>query len=381
MTLNSNPGESSLRTTVRAFADWWVAPAAARIDRDESIPLDLLGELRRELLGCALPTAAGGGGIDPLSYGIVNEELGSVSASVQGVLNVHNMASQPVARWGSRQLRERWLPRLATGESLAAIAITEANVGSDAEHVQTTAIRDGDYHVLNGAKRWITCGQIADVYLLLARHEQLPTAFLVGRHAPGLTVEPIRDMLGCRGYMLAELKLQDCRVPAEDVVGRPGFGFSHVISHGLDFGRYGLAWGCVGLARSCIEASVDYASRREQFGALIRDYQLIQRLVANMCVRIKAARLLCVEAGRQRAQREMTAIAATTIAKYFASQVAGEAARDAIQVHGAIGCSSKYPVERYFRDSKIMEIIEGTSQVLELVIARQAYNEHAASAA
>ncbi len=379
--MDSTTCENEVRSEIRAFAVEKVAPLAEIVDREQRIPSEVLDGLRRRFLGCALPRAAGGGGISPVLYGVMNEELGRISASVQGVLNVHNMASQPVARWGDRQLKNRWLPRLAGGELLAAIAITEAAVGSNAERVQTTARPSGDHYVLNGAKRWITCGQIADVFLVLARCGELPTAFLVRRDTPGLAVEPIRDMLGCRGYMLAELTFSDCRVPAQDLVGRPGFGFSHVISHGLDVGRYGLAWGCVGLAQGCLDVSIEYASRREQFGSLIRDHQLIQRLIANMSVGVKAARLLCREAGRLRADGEPSAIVETTTAKYFASRVCADAARDAVQIHGANGCSRRYAVERYFRDSKIMEIIEGTSQVLELLIATHAYTDHVAAAA
>jgi alkylation response protein AidB-like acyl-CoA dehydrogenase len=260
---------------------------------------------------------------------------------------------------------------------LAAIAITEPNVGSDAAAVETTAVADGDGFVISGAKRWITCGQIADVFVVLARSEQGPTTFIVPRDAAGLTIEPMRGALGCRGYMLARLHFDRCRLPADSLLGRPGFGMTHIAATGLDAGRYNLAWGCAGLARACLDAALDYSRARRQFGVPLAEHQLVQRMISRMSVDVQAARLLCRRAGELRGQRSAEAIAATTMAKYFASQAANRAAYDALQIHGANGCGPETPIERYFRDARIMEIIEGSSQVLEIAIARYAYQERA----
>ncbi len=367
---------------LRAFAAERVAPYAAAIDREESIPRHVIDAIAGAgYFGFGFPAslggadAEGGGEAASLRQGLLHEALGHASASVQGLVNVNHMAGSPIARWGSRAQKEEWIPRLARGEMLAAIAITEPNVGSDAAAVETTATVDGDGFVLRGTKRWITCGQIADVFVVLARSEQGPAAFIVPRETEGLTIEPMRGALGCRGYMLARLHFDRCRVGPDRLLGRAGFGLTHVAVLGLDAGRYNLAWGCVGLARACLDAALDYSRARQQFGSPISEHQLVQRMISRMSVDVHAARLLCRRAGELRGQRSAEAIAATTMAKYFASQAANRAAYDTLQIHGANGCGPETPIERYFRDARIMEIIEGSSQVLEIAIARYAYQE------
>ena len=351
-----------------------LAPFAAAIDRDETMPPPVVGVLARHgCLGHALPSKWGGAGALPVTYGLLCHELGRVSASIHGVVNVNHMAALPIARWGGSAVKEAWLPQLASGAKLAAIAITEPEVGSDAASVETHADRRGDDWILCGRKKWITCGQIADVFLVLARTEAGPAAFVLDRRTPGLSIAPIRDLLGCRGYVLAELELDACRVPAQALVGKPGFGLSHVVAHGLDAGRYGLAWGCVGVAQACLDACLDYAERRRQFGAPLRTHQLVQRMLTKMIVRVRSAYLLCWYAGRLRESRSPQATVTTAMAKYLASTTVGAVARDAIQVHGAAGCSAETPVARYFRDARIMEIIEGTSQIQEMLITAQTY--------
>ena len=367
---------------LRAFADERVAPYAAAIDREESIPRHVIDAIARAgHFGSGFPAALGGADADgdgeaaALRQGLLHEALGYASASVQGLVNVNHMAGSAIARWGSRAQKEEWFPRLARGEKLAAIAITEPNVGSDAAAVETAAVADGDDFVVSGAKRWITCGQIADVFVVLARSEQGPTAFIVPRDARGLTIEPMRGALGCRGYMLAKLHLDGCRLPAGNLLGRPGFGLTHIAATGLDAGRYNLAWGCVGLAQACLDAALDYSRTRRQFGSPLSEHQLVQRMISRMSVDVHAARLLCRRAGELRGRRSADAIRETTMAKYLASTVVNRAAYDALQIHGANGCGPDSPLERYFRDARIMEIIEGSSQVLEIAIARYAYQE------
>lgn len=361
------------RDQARRFVDEYVAPHAARYDDEEQIPRELVERIATaRYLGALLPVEDGGGGLDPITYGVVAEEFGRASASVHGLINVHHMAAVPILKWGNRELRSRWAGELASGRRLAAFAITEPDVGSDAAAVQTTATQDGDAYVLAGSKKWITFGQLADVFLVLARCEGQPTAFLVERATPGFTTTPITGMVGCRAYMLAALHFDDCRIPAVQLVGRVGVGLSHVASLGLDVGRYGLAWGCVGLAQACLDACLRYTAERRQFGALLREHPLIQRMITRMVVKVTAARLLCHAAGRLRQTRHAAAMVAAAIAKYFASTSANAIAADSVQIHGANGCSSDYPVERYLRDARIMEIIEGTTQVQEMLIARHA---------
>jgi alkylation response protein AidB-like acyl-CoA dehydrogenase len=286
------------------------------------------------------------------------------------------MVAQSVFKWGSKSQKEFWVPRMAIGERIAALGLTEPNVGSDAKNVECSARLCGDCYVLNGVKKWITFGQIADVFLVIAQLGGRPTAFLVERNSPGLSTRPIRGMLGVRASMLAELHLDGCRVPQENLIGREGFGFSHVVSSVLDHGRYSVAWGCVGIAQACLEASVQYASERKQFGAVLIDHQLIQQMFTEMITNIKAARLLCYQAGYLRDMGDPRAIMETSIAKYFASTMATRVASDAVQIHGANGCSSEFPVQRYLRDAKIMEIIEGTTQIQQITISKYACQEY-----
>jgi alkylation response protein AidB-like acyl-CoA dehydrogenase len=332
---------------------------------------------RRGYWGAVLPKEYGGLDLDMISYGLLAEELARGSSSVQCLLTVHTMVSRALLRWGSRQQKEGLLPALASGGLLAAFALSEPNVGSDAKSVETTATPSGDGYVLDGRKRWITSGQLAGLFLVVARCEGQPTAFLVRRGTPGLTVKPIRGMFGSRASMLAELHLDGCRVAKEDVVGRIGFGFSHVASAALDHGRYSVAWGCVGIAQACLEASLEYAGERRQFGACLKDHQLIQQMISGMITNLKAARLLCLQAGYLRDAGDPRAIMETSIAKYFASTAAAKAAGDAVQIHGANGCSGDYPVQRYLRDAKVMEIIEGSSQMQQVTISQYGFQEYA----
>ncbi len=369
------------RDAMRGFADEHVAPHADEIDQREQIPRSLVTSLIDA--GCfasGFPEALGGtpGSTDDpvaaaLRHGLMHEALGRASASVQGLVNVHHMAGSVVARWGTREQKATWVPRLTSGEVLAAIAITEPNVGSDAAAVETTARPAGDYAVVDGVKTWITCGQTADLFVVLARAEEGPVAFLLPRDTPGLTIEPITGILGCRGYMLATLRLEGCRLGPELRIGRAPFGLSHVASIGLDAGRYNLAWGCVGLGQACLDASLSYAQERQQFGGPLADLQLVQRMVSRMMTNVHAARLMCWSAGCARGRRDPGAIQESTMAKYFTSTMVNQAAHDALQIHGANGCGPHYPLQRYVRDARIMEFIEGTTQVLEVAIARYGF--------
>src|SRR5258706_5437706 len=233
----------------RAFADGHVAPQAALIDREERIPSSVIDALRdAKLFASGFPSKDDDLVLANLRHGLLHEALGNASASVQGLVNVHHMAGSAIARWGTRAQKEQWVPRLTSGEVLAALAITEPNVGSDAAAVETTATPDGDSWLLRGTKRWITCGQIADVFVLLPATEHGPATFLVPRKLDGLRIQPIRGPLGCRRYILAKLHLDGCRLPSDHLLGKPGFGLTHVAATRLDACLYNLACSCVGPA-------------------------------------------------------------------------------------------------------------------------------------
>jgi hypothetical protein len=366
--------QARARAAFRGFVDAQVAPFADDYDREQRLPRALIDEAaRRGFLGATLPAEYGGGAMSMLLYGLLNEEVGRGCSSLRSLLTVHGMVAHVVLKWGSRELRARWLPRLAAGEKLAAFALTEPGVGSDARAVETSARASHDAYVLSGRKRWITFGQIADVFLVFAQCEGRPTALLVERDTPGLSIEPITGMLGVRASMLAEVRLEDCRVPRENIVGREGFAFSHVASTALDLGRYTVAWGCVGIGQACLEASLDYAGERRQFDAYLKEHQLIRRMLTDMLTGVKAARLLCLRAGCLKDAGAPEAIMETSVAKYFAASMATKVAGDAVQIQGARGCSSESSVQRHLRDAKIMEIIEGSTQMQQIIIAEYGY--------
>jgi glutaryl-CoA dehydrogenase (non-decarboxylating) len=364
------PEEEASRLGFREFVESEIKPHAGEFDRAEKVPPQLIQKLARQgYLGAGLPPESGGRHMAAVTIGLLNEEIGRGCSSVRSMLTVHHMVSQATLKWGTAEQRQLWLPRFADGQVIAAFALSEPNVGSDAGHIETSATLEGDSYVLNGEKKWITSGQVADLFLIFAQCEGKPCSFLVPRSSAGLSVKAISGMLGVRASMLAELRLESCRVPVENLLGKVGFGFSHVAASGLDYGRYSVAWGCVGIAQACLEECLQYAGERRQFGKPLKDHQLIRRMITNMMTSLRASRLLCLHAGHLRESGAPDAIVETLIAKYFASRAAMKAATDAVQIHGALGCSEQSPVSRYFRDAKIMEIIEGSTEIQQLTIA------------
>ena len=355
----------------RVFVDKEVVPCADQFDKEERLPSELIGKIAENgFLAATIPESNGGKGMDMVTHGLLCEEFGSGSASVLSLFTVHGMLAQAILQWGSPEQRSHLLPQLASGKKIGAFGLTEPDIGSDAKSVQTTAKLDGASYVLNGTKKWVSCGQIADIFLIIAQCEGKPTAFLVEKDCPGLTIKPITGLLGFKAAMLAELSIEECSIPQENLVGRIGFGFSHVAGTALDYGRYCVAAGSVGLARACLEACLSYTSERQQFGSLLKGHQLIQQMLTNMIAGIQAARLLYFQAGYLKDTLDPESITASAIAKYFASTMAVKAASDAVQIHGANGCSDEYPVQRYYRDAKIMEIIEGSNQMQQIMISK-----------
>lgn len=376
MRLELSPAEAAARQEFRGFVAAKIAPFAGEWDRQGELPLEIVAALKeRGWLGAPLPREAGGGGMDAIVYGLLTEELGRGCSSVRSLLTVHDMVSLALARWGSAEVKSELVPPLARGERLAALALTEPEAGSDAAAVATTARREGDGYVLDGVKKWITFGEIADEFLVLARLDGQLAAFAVPATAPGFAREPIRHMVGTRASRLALIELRECRVGAERLVGRPGFGLSHVVASALDHGRYSVAWGAVGIAQACLDACLDYTARRRQGGAEIRDHQLVRRKLTDMIVNVRAARLLCYRAGYLRRTRDPGAVPETMIAKYFASRAATRAANDAVQLHGAHGLSERYPLERYLRDARVTEIIEGSTEIQQISIPQYPLQE------
>ena len=374
-------------------SDWWsahgpavgeflheeVALRANMFDIERHLPADVVSSAAKlGLFGLVVPRAYGGLEQSMATLGTVHEAAGRACSSLRSVMTVSTMVTWAINRWGDSSQRDRWLPAMATGSTLAGFALTEAAGGSDAGNIQTSAVRTAAGWRLAGRKEWVTAGQIADLFLVFA---STPAggiaAFLVPSTTPGLRVEPAADALGLRAGMHATLVMEAAEVGPDALLGPAGMGHATVMTGALDIGRYSVAAGCVGILQACVAASSAYARRRQSGGGVLHDNQLIKRLLANMVTATRAAQALRIQAGALKDAGVPETIMATMIAKYFASTAAVEAARDAVQIHGANGCTAQYPVERLYRDAKIMEIIEGSSEIQQLAIADEASREGA----
>ncbi|HEU5230961.1 MAG TPA: acyl-CoA dehydrogenase family protein [Ktedonobacteraceae bacterium] len=378
MRVELTPQQRESQERFRTFVQAEIQPHADRYDREERVPREIIQRLAHiGYLGAIVPREYGGSEMDMITFGLLNEALGRGCSSLRSLLTVHSMVAYALLRWGSNDQKAFWLPRLASGETLAAFGLSEPEVGSDAKSITTTAIPNEQGYILQGRKKWMTFGQIAQLFLIFARNGSSISAFLVERETPGFSVSPLSGMLGTRASMLAELILENCQVPSENLLGGRGFGLASVATSALDIGRYSVAWGSVGILRACLEDSLHYSSQRQQFGVPLRQHQLIQQMISEMITNLHAARLLCLQAGYSKEQGDPATVVQTWIAKYFASVKATQAANDAVQLHGANGCSSDYSVQRYMRDARVMEIIEGSTQIQQITIANAGYQEPA----
>jgi alkylation response protein AidB-like acyl-CoA dehydrogenase len=362
----------------REFAEKEVAPIAAEIDEKEKVPFEnikKMGELG--FLGLTVSEEYGGTGADTISYVIAIEEISKACASTGAIMAVQNsLICYGLERYGNEEQKRKFLIPAARGEKIGSFALTEPEAGSDAASIKTTAIREGDFYIINGTKRFITNGSFSDFVILFAMTDKAKghrgiSAIIVERGTPGFSVGKEERKLGIRATNTCELIFDDCKVPVANRLGEEGQGFRIALSI-LDFGRIGIAAQAIGIARAAYEASLDYARTRVQFGRPIAEFQAIQWMLADMATRLEAARLLTYSAAlaKERAKRtgeRFTKEAA--MAKLFASETAMWVTTKAIQIHGGYGYMKEYPVERYFRDAKITEIYEGTSEIQRLVIA------------
>jgi len=364
--------------TVREFVDSEVIPNAEEWDRTERLPrsiVDRVGELG--LWAPFVPAEDGGAGLDMVTLGKIHEEVGRGCSGLRSMLTVHTMVSWAVWRRGSAAQHAELLPRLISGETFGVFCLSEPDNGSDATATGTVAVEDGGDWVINGHKKWITGGQVADVMMVFLRTGPGMSAFLVPADAPGVTITPVPNMLGTRSSMIAEIVFDDVRVPDSAMLGPRGWAAGMVMTGALDMGRYSVACGSVGIIQASLDACVAYTSTRAVADGKLRDLQLIRRKITDLVTNVRAARLLCEEAGRLKESGDPATIMATWVAKYFASTSAVAAANDAVQIHGANGCSQDYPAARLYRDSKIMEIIEGSTELQQTFIAGEAYREAA----
>jgi len=366
----SNAGFDAFLEEAAAFADREIRPFAAQFEEDKGVPPALIAKMaERGYLGAPLPLAYGGLQLDPVQYGLLTEQIGKACCSTRSILTVHtSLVGETILRFGTEEQKAYWLPRVASGKKIGAFALSEPEAGSDAKSVRTAYLRDGNGFVINGNKKWISLGHIADFFIVLAAGNGKLTAFLVDRQE-GVTSTPMKGLLGNRAAHTAEVTFSGVRVGQEHVLGKEGNGFTHVVNTALDYGRFSIAWAGLAIAQEALEAVVRYARVRAQFGQKLYQFQSIQHMIADAVTQVHAARRLCVHAAHLRKAQHPEAATETIIAKYYASQAAMRVTTDAVQVHGGNGCHSAYPVERLFREAKILEIIEGTSQVLQPVIA------------
>ncbi|UCH84673.1 MAG: acyl-CoA dehydrogenase [Candidatus Latescibacterota bacterium] len=375
MKLGLSDEERMVQETAREFADSEIAPVAANNDAEGRFPADIVKKLAElGFMGMLIPEKYGGAGLGNFCLVLALEEINRVCASTGVTMSVHNsLATSPIIKFGSDYLKETYLPKLATSEMLGAYALSEAEAGSDAASLKCRAVKDGDEYVVNGTKLWVTTGAHADLFIVMLRTDTEKrskgiSAFVVERDTPGFKVGKKENKLGLRGSSTTELIFEDCRLPAKNLIGEEGIGFVIAMAT-LDGGRIGIGTQAVGIAQACLDASVAYAKEREQFGRKIGEFQAIQWKIADMATAIEASRLMVYRAARMR-DMDVPHTKEAAMAKLFASEAANRAAREAVQIHGGAGYLKDFPVERYFRDARITELYEGTSEVQRIVISR-----------
>ena len=364
------------RTKIRDFATREVGPRSRELDKTGDFPWDLVKRMQElELLGIYVPREYGGAGLDTLYYSIAVEEIGRVCGSTGIFLAAHSsLGVFPVYFAGNEAQKKKWLIPLAKGEKIGSFGLTEPEAGSDAAATKTTAIRMGDEYVVNGEKRFITSGSIADVIIFTATQDPSKgyhgiSAFVVEKGTPGFTYGKDEEKLGLHGSITSELLFEDCRIPKENLLGKEGDGFK-IFMETLDGGRISIGALALGIAQGALDASVDFAKVSKRAGKPIYKAQSTQSMIAEMATEIEAARLLVYQAAALK-DAGLPYLKEAAMAKYYASTIGMKAANMAIEIHGMLGITDAYPVERFIRDEKLMEIGEGTSEIQKIVIARQ----------
>ena len=359
--------------TVRRFVEREVIPVASELEHADRFPAEIVESMRGlGLFGVTIPEAYGGLGLDLLTYIGIIEELAAGWMSLTGIVNTHTMAATLIMAHGTDEQKQRWLPTMATGERRGALSLSEPDAGSDTRNISCRAQRDGDEYVLNGTKAWVTNGERAAVVALAARTEEGISAFIVekdpGASFQGISVSKQVGKLGYKGVETVEMAYADHRIPAANLVGEAGRGLPQILGV-LEIGRINIAARAVGVARAALDASLAYAQQRTTFGKPIGEHQAIQLKLADMATRVEAARLLT----RNAAERKTAGLRCDVeagMAKLFASETALEVAMEAMRIHGGVGYTTEFPVERYYRDAPLMVIGEGTNEIQRLVIAR-----------
>ncbi|ASN04035.1 acyl-CoA dehydrogenase [Virgibacillus necropolis] len=375
MNIHFTEEQEMMRKMVRDFAQKEVAKEVERMEEEDRHPEELIQKMAElGLMGIPISEEYGGSGMDFTSYIIAIHELSKVSAALGVILSVHtSVGTNPILYFGTQEQKKKYLPKLASGEYLGAFALTESSAGSDAGSLKTRAKKDGDNYILNGSKTFITNGGVADTYITFARTSgekgaKGVSAFILEKDTPGLSIGKTEKKMGLHGTKTVELNFDQCVVPEEQLLGNEGEGFNIAMAN-LNFGRIGIAAQALGIGEAALEHAVTYAKEREQFGKPIAHNQGISFKLADMATDVEASKLLVYQAAAM-VQAGMACNKEASMAKLYASKTARNVSIEAVQVYGGYGYTEDYPVERFFRDAKITEIYEGTSEIQHIVIAK-----------
>ena len=374
--------QQAVVATVREFVEREVFPVAEELEARDEFPEKIVEQMRDlGLFGLTVPEEYGGAGLDLLTYALVGVELSRGWMSLSGILNTHFMAVYLLKKHGSDEQRQRWLPKMATGELRAALSMSEPGAGSDVQSIQCRAMREGDHYVVNGTKMWVTNGLRAGLVVLLCKtdpetkpaYKGMSLLFVEkepGANAfEGITIPPNIEKMGYHGVETTELVFENHCVPEENLLGDEGDGFRQVMD-GIEVGRVNVAARAVGLATRAFEEAIRYAQQRQAFGKAIAQHQMIQEKLADMATKLEAARLMLLQAAKKKSAGERSDLEAG-MAKYFCTEACHEIVTEALRVHGGYGYSAEYTIERLYRDAPFLLIGEGTSEIQKLVIARQ----------
>ena len=376
MEFTPTENQQMIAQTVKDFAEKHIRPNVMKWDESQEFPVDVfkkMGEIG--LMGILVPEEYGGAGLGYFEYVTAIVEVARVCGSVGLSMAAHNsLCTGHIMAFGNEEQKKKWLPKLATAEWIGAWGLTEANTGSDAGNMKCTAVKDGNEWVINGTKNWITHGKSGEIAVVICRTgeprtKNNSTAFVVERGTPGFSAGKKENKLGMRCSETAEMIFEDCRVPATNILGKVGDGFQQAMKI-LDGGRISIAALSLGIAKGALDASVKYAKERQQFGQPIANFQAIGFKLADMATKIEAAELLTLQAADLKNRGEKVT-RQSAYAKYYASEVAVYASTEAVQIFGGYGYTKDFPVEKYYRDSKLCTIGEGTSEIQKLVIARE----------
>ncbi|WP_054739357.1 acyl-CoA dehydrogenase family protein [Cellulosilyticum ruminicola] len=370
--------ENPILIEAEKFVNEVLRPNASKFEEQGYIDNEVIQEMaERGFLGAILPTEYGGLGLNALDYGYFTEIIGKACCATRTLLTVHtSLVGETILKLGSSEQKERYLYDIAQGKKIGCFALSEPETGTDATAVKTTYREEEDAYVINGSKKWISFGALADIFLVIAANEKTVTAFIVEKSMQGIKVEPMKGMLAGRAAQMAHITFDEVKVPKENVLGRIGAGFNFVANTALFYGRYSIAWAGLALSERALEEMVTYSRKREQFGKKIGEFQLVREMIADAVTKVHAARSLCIHVGQLRNENHRDQVMETNVAKYYTSKIANQVTADAVQVFGGNGCWNEYAPERLFREAKVLEIIEGTSQVQQMMIANYGLHKY-----